>query len=174
VSTADPGAPGAPGTPPGRPTGPAGAGQAAGPAAGPAAAGRAAREEGPAPEDVRSTSEVVTSLVANGQALVNKELELAKHELSEVVRDKAIAIGLVIFAAILGLFILGFIGVTTAVALSLVLPAWAAWLIVTGLYILAAVVLVLIAVRLLKRPAFARTKASIEELRAWAKEQMPS
>jgi hypothetical protein len=87
------------------------------PAAGPAAAGHAAREAGPSPEDHRSTSEVVTSLLANGQALAAKELELAKHELAEVVRDKAIAIGLVVFAAILGLFILGFIGVTTAVAL---------------------------------------------------------
>lgn len=174
MSTADPGVPGHPGTPPGTAAGPATTGGAAGPAAGPAAAGRAAREEGPAPEDVRPTSEVVTSLVANGQALITKELELAKHELSEVVRDKAIAIGLAVFAAILGLFILGFIGVTAAVALSLVLPAWAAWLIVTGLYVLAAVVLVLVAVRLLKRPAFARTKTSIEELKAWAKEQMPS
>jgi hypothetical protein len=144
------------------------------PAAGPAAAGQAGREAGPSPEDDRSTSEVVTSLLANGQALAAKELELAKHELAEVVRDKAIAIGLAVFAAILGLFILGFIGVTTAVALSLVLPAWAAWLIVTGLYLLAAVVLVLVAVRLLKRPAFARTRASIDELRSWAKEQMPS
>jgi hypothetical protein len=156
VSTADPGA------------------TATAPAAGPAAAGQAGRRAGPTPEDDRPISEVVTSLLANGQALATKELELAKHELAEVVRDKAIAIGLVVFAAILGLFILGFVGVTTAVALSLVLPAWAAWLIVTGLYLLAAVALVLVAVRLLKRPAFARTKASIDELRSWAKEQMPS
>lgn len=125
-------------------------------------------------EDLRPTSEVLTSLLANGQALATKEFELAKHELSELVRDKAIAIGLAVFAAILGLFILGFIGVTAAVTLSLVLPAWAAWLIVTGLYLLVAVVLVLVAVRLLKRPAFARTKASIEELKAWAKGQVSS
>ena len=132
---------------------------------------------GPTPakaEDLRPTSEVLTSLLANGQELAVKEFELAKHELSDVVRDKAIAIGLAVFAAILGLFILGFIGVTTAVALSLVLPAWAAWLIVTGLYLLVAVVLVLVAVRLLKRPAFARTKASIDELKSWVKGQVPS
>lgn len=125
-------------------------------------------------DDHRPTSEVLTSLLANGQALATKEFELAKHELSELVRDKAIAIGLVLFAAILGLFILGFIGVTAAVALSLVLPAWAAWLIVTGIYLLVAVVLVLVALRLLKRPAFARTKASIDELKSWAKRQVSS
>ena len=135
------------------------------------ASGGAPGTSGP---DDRPTSEVVTSLFANGQALAAKEFELAKHELSELVRDKAIAIGLAVFAAILGLFILGFIGVTAAVALSLVLPAWAAWLIVTGLYLLVAVVLVLVAVRLLKRPAFARTKASIDELTSWAKGQVPS
>ena len=132
---------------------------------------------GPTPpkaEDHRPTSEVLTSLLANGQELAVKEFELAKHELSDVVRDKAIAVGLAVFAAILGLFILGFIGVTAAVALSLVLPAWAAWLIVTGLYLLVAVALVLVAVRLLKRPAFARTKASIDELKTWVKGQVSS
>jgi hypothetical protein len=124
--------------------------------------------------DDRQTSEVLTSLFANGQALVTKEVELAKLELGEVVRDKAIAVGLVVFAAILGLFVLGFVGITVAVALSYVVPVWAAWLIVTGLYLLFAVVLVLVAVRLLKRPVFARTKASIDELRTWAKGQVPS
>lgn len=124
------------------------------------------------PGDPRETSEVLTSLVANGQALVAKEFELAKHELTEVVRDKAIAVGLMVGAAIFGLLLLGFIGVTAAVALSLVLPAWAAWLIVTTIHLLIAVVLVLVAVKLLQRPAFARTKASIEELKAWAKGQV--
>ncbi len=124
------------------------------------------------PGDGRETSEVLTSLFANGQALVSKELELAKHELSEVVRDKAIAVGLMVGAAIFALFLLGFIGVTGAVALSLVLPAWAAWLIVTTIYLLIAVVLVLVGVKLLQRPAFARTKASIDELKTWAKGQV--
>ncbi len=124
------------------------------------------------PGDDRETSEVLTSLFANGQALVTKEFELAKLELTEVVRDKAIAVGLMVGAALFGLFLLGFIGVTVAVALSIVLPPWAAWLIVTVAYLLIAVVLVLVAVQLFKRPAFARTKASIDELRAWAKGQV--
>lgn len=124
------------------------------------------------PDDPRETSEVLTSLFANGQALVAKELELAKHELSEVVRDKAIAVGLLVGAAIFALFLLGFIGVTAAVILSLVLPTWAAWLIVTTIYLVIALVLVLVAVKLLQRPAFARTKASIEDLKAWAKGQV--
>lgn len=124
------------------------------------------------PGDDRSTTEVLTSLLANGQALARKEVELAKLELQEVVRDKAIALGLAIVGAVFGLFVLAFIGVTAAAALSLVLAEWLAWLLVTVAYILVVAIALLVAVRLLKRPAFARTRASVEETRDWAKGQV--
>ncbi len=124
------------------------------------------------PGDERSTSEVLTSLVANGQALAKKEIELAKLELQEVVRDKAIALGLAVVGAIFGLFVLAFIGVTAAAALTLVLAEWLAWLIVTVVYTLVVAIALLIAVKLLKRPPFPRTKASVEETRDWAKGQV--
>lgn len=124
------------------------------------------------PGDERSTSEVLTSLVANGQALAKKEIELAKLELQEVVRDKAIALGLAVVGAIFGLFVLAFIGVTAAAALTLVVAEWLAWLIVTVVYTLVVAIALLIAVKLLKRPPFPRTKASVEEARDWAKEQV--
>ena len=144
------------------------------PTSGPIPGGGPQPPIGDLPVDDRPNSEVFTSLLANGQALVAKEIELAKHELREVVREKAIAIGLVIAGALLLLFVLGFVGVTGAVALSLVLPAWAAWLIVTGIYLLGAVIAILIALRLLKRPAFTQTKDSIDQLKFWVKQQVPS
>jgi uncharacterized membrane protein YqjE len=123
--------------------------------------------------DDRPTSEVIASLITNTQGLVRTEVELAKLEIAEIVKAKAIAIGLLLAAALFGLFILAFVGVTAANALMLVLPAWASWLIVTGVYILLAVVLVLVAVRLLKKPTMPeRTKAELDDLKTWAKGQV--
>ncbi len=127
---------------------------------------------GQQPGDERSTSEVLTSLVANGQALAKKEIELAKLELQEVVRDKAIALGLAVVGAIFGLFVLAFIGVTAAAALTLVVAAWLAWLIVTVIYTLVVAIALLVAVKLLKRPPFPQTRTAAEETRDWAKGQV--
>lgn len=127
---------------------------------------------GQQPGEERSTSEVLTSLVANGQALAKKEIELAKLELQEVVRDKAIALGLAIVGAIFGLFVLAFIGVTAAAALTLVVAAWLAWLIVTVIYTLVVAIALLVAIKLLKRPPFPQTKTSVAETRDWAKGQV--
>jgi hypothetical protein len=126
---------------------------------------------GPEQVDPRSTSEVLTSLVANVQALVKKELELAKLEITEIVTARAIAVGMFVGAAVLGLFILGFVGVTGAKALSLVLPEWAAWLIVTGVYTLVAAILAAVGVRKLKHPPNKpeRTMQAYEQTVEWAK-----
>jgi hypothetical protein len=122
--------------------------------------------------DARGTSEVVTSVVAHLQALVSKEIELAKLEAKQVLTDKAIAAGTIAGAALLGLFILGFVGVTGAKALELVVAPWLAWLIVTLVYTLLAGVLVAVGIRKAKRPVMDQTKAEAETTKAWAKEQV--
>lgn len=130
----------------------------------------------PQEPDPRPTSEVMRSLTANGQALVRKEIELAKLEVTEIVVARVTAVAMFVGAAVIGLFILGFVGITGAVALELVLPAWAAWLIVTGVYILVAVVLGLIGKRKLTTPSSSpdRTKAAVEETVEWAKKRVQS
>lgn len=123
--------------------------------------------------DDREVSEVVASLLVNGQGLVKTELELAKLEIKRIVTEKAIAIGLAAGGALLGLYILAFAGVTGANALMLVVAPWLAWLIVTGVYLLVAVVLLLVAVRLFKRPVVPeQTKAELELTKTWATEQV--
>jgi hypothetical protein len=122
--------------------------------------------------DARDTSEVVTSVVAHLQALVSKEFELAKLEAKQVLTDKAIAAGTMAGAALLGLFILGFVGVTGAKALELVVAEWLAWLIVTLIYTLVAGILVAVGIRKAKRPVMDQTKAEVETTKAWAKEQV--
>ena len=123
--------------------------------------------------DERDTSEVIASLLANGQGLIKTELELAKLELQRIATEKAIAVGLVVAGAVLGLFILAFVGVTGAHALMLVVEPWLAWLIVTGIYTLLAVILLLVAVRYFKRPVKPeQTLAEVDKTKRWASEQV--
>lgn len=127
---------------------------------------------GPATEQ-RDVSEIVASLLANGQGLVRTEIELAKLELKKIATEKGIAIGLAAAGALLGLYILAFAGVTAAEALMLVVAPWLAWLLVTLAYLLVAVILLLVAVRLFKRPVTPeQTKAELERTRTWASEQV--
>lgn len=122
--------------------------------------------------DDRPTAEVLASTVAHVQALVSKEVELAKLELTQVVTEKAIAAGTMVAAAVLGQLILGFIGVTGAKALELVVAPWLAWLIVTVVYLLLAAGLLVVGVRYAKRPVMELTTRSAEESVAWAKRQV--
>ncbi|MFU8839266.1 MAG: phage holin family protein [Nitriliruptoraceae bacterium] len=129
--------------------------------------------DGAATPDDREVSEVVASLLVNGQGLLKTELELAKLEVKRIIKEKAIAIALAAAGALLGLYILAFVGVTAANALMLVVAPWLAWLLVTALYLLVAVILLLVAVRLFKRPVVPeRTKAELEKTKTWASEQV--
>ena len=134
---------------------------------------------GPAPHGVgdgRETPEVIRSLVDNTQLLVKKEIELAKLEVQEIVTARLMAVAFAAVAGVLGLYLLGFLGVTGAKALELVVAEWLAWLIVSGVIALFVVILLLLAKRKLSTPPNKpeRTIASVEETVAWAKEQVQS
>jgi len=127
-----------------------------------------------APEQARSTAQVVKDVTAHAQTIIRKELELARIELQEGVKAQMTAIGLFAGAGLFGLFVLVFAGVTAAVALENVLAPWAAWLIVTGVFLLIAVVAALAGKRIIGRASLSpdRTKDSIEEVATWAKQQI--
>jgi len=126
-----------------------------------------------AASDERTTSEVFASLLVNGQGLLKTELELAKLELQRIATEKAIAVGLVVAGAVLGLFILAFVGVTAANALMLVVAPWLAWLIVTAIYTLITVVLFLVALNYFKRPTKPeQTLAEVDRVKTWASERV--
>ena len=123
--------------------------------------------------DDRTTSEVVASLVTNTQGLVKTEIELVKLEITGIVKEKAVGIGLAVGGALLGLYILGFVGVTAANAFMLLVSPWLAWLIVTGIYTLIMVILLLLAKRRLSSPSTPETtKAEFERTKDWAKGQV--
>lgn len=124
--------------------------------------------------DPRSTVQVVKDATSNAQLLFQKELELAKIEVQEAVKVQLTAAALAAAGGLFGLFVLGFVGVTAAKALEEVLQPWAAWAIVTGVYLLIGVVALLIAKNRAGSTTLTpeRTKDSIEENVAWAKQQL--
>lgn len=134
----------------------------------------AASNAAPDPPDDRSTREVVRSVVANAQELVRKEVELAKLELREIVTARLVALALAVAAAMMTLFILAFAGVTVAKALEQVVAPWLAWLIVTGVYALVALLLLLVAYRLATRPPTRpeRARTTFDDTVAWARTRL--
>jgi hypothetical protein len=81
----------------------------------------------------------------HGSAIMRLELELAALELKRKIVALGLGIGLGIGAAVFLLFMVGFAYAAVAAALALVVPTWAALLIVTGILLLKAVVLGILA-----------------------------
>ena len=127
-----------------------------------------------ATDGARGTGPLLRSIAADISTLVTKQIELAKQELGEMVSTRAQAIGVFAAAAVLGLFVVGFLGLTGAEALDLVMPRWAAMLVVAGVFGILAAIAVVVA-RGLMRSAAAKpelTQRSLKEDVQWAKQQL--
>ena len=126
------------------------------------------------PNGGKGTGPLLRSIAADISTLVSKQIELAKQEIGEMVGTRAKAVGVFGAAAVLGLFVIGFLGMAGAEALDLVLPRWAAMLIVAGVFgILAAVAIV--AARGWLRSSASKpelTQESLKEDVRWAKQQL--
>ena len=72
----------------------------------------------------------VKQVTEHAKALVGLEVELAKLEVKEKIAALGMGIGLLVAAAIVGLFAVGFLFATFAAALATFLPTWLAILIV--------------------------------------------
>lgn len=130
--------------------------------------------EVPSGNGARGTGPLIRSIASDVSLLVTKQIELAKQEIGEMVATRAKAIGVFVAAAVLGLFVLGFLGMAGAEALDLALPRWAAMLIVAGMFgVLAAVAIVM--ARSWLRSSAAKpelTQESLKEDVRWAKQQL--
>jgi sulfite exporter TauE/SafE len=75
---------------------------------------------------------------------------------------------------VMGLFMLGFLATAGAVALALVMPLWAALLIVAGVFLLFALGAALFGRARMKEPSIApeKARANIKEDVEWAKAQL--
>src|SRR5437764_1333867 len=100
----------------------------------------------------RSTVQILMAIAEDTRHLLQKEVELARHEIVEALLAKAKAAVALVAAGIIGLIVLVFAGLTAAAALDSVLPPWGSRLVVTGGYALLAVVAVLFGVARLRKP----------------------
>ena len=127
----------------------------------------------PPPRGRRPIGSVVTSVVDGVRNLVRQEVELAKIEVTEAASAKATGVGLLVASGVMALFGLGFIAAAGSAALDLVLPRWAAHLIVAAVFVLITVILVLIGKSALKQPAKPElTQKTLKEDAEWAKQQL--
>ena len=97
------------------------------------------------------------------QSLAKLNLELAKLELQQKATGIGIAAGLVVVAGLIVLYAIGFGFAAAAAALNLSLPLWASLLIVMGIMLLVAAILVLVAVRVVRKALPPRPAQAIEE-----------
>lgn len=121
----------------------------------------------------RRLPQLMRAIGADVTLLARQQRDLAKQEFQEIAAKKAGGGALFAAAAVLALFVIGFLGAAGAAALDLVLPRWAAWLIVAGVYLLAGAIAFLIGRRLMAEPATPeRTKQMVKEDVEWAKHRI--
>ena len=108
-------------------------------------------------------------------ALVKAEIALAKAEVTDGIKGKAVGAGAFVAAGIVGWLALQGLLITAGFALALVVPAWAAAAIVTIVLLLIALIAALIGKRKIATPvSLDTTKANVEEDVAWTKSHLPS
>ena len=102
--------------------------------------------------------------------LLRAELKLLAKEAAAYGQEKAMGLGLLVGGAIFGFIALMFFAGAAAAALAIVLPVWAAILIVAGILVLIAAVLALIGRRILQKKFTAPAEAAqrIKEDLRWA------
>lgn len=117
--------------------------------------------------------ELLRSIGTDLSLLIRQQVALAKEEMRGIAAEKATGGALLAAAAVFALFVLGFASLAGAAALDLVLPRWAALLIVAGVYLVLAVIAVLIGRNALAAPATPeQTKQTVKEDLEWAKRKL--
>lgn len=86
----------------------------------------------------QSLGELVAAATRDLSALVHKEVELAKTEISTELKRAGVGAGLLGGAGFVGFFALLLLSVAAALGIATVVPAWAGFLCIGGLYALGA------------------------------------
>ena len=119
-----------------------------------------------------SIGALFASVTGQLSAIIRGEIELNKAKLRAFASKSGKGIALLLVAAVFALYLLGWIFHTIEIALALVVPAWAASLIVVAILLLIVLILALVGSRSLKsaqahRPdpaaSIASTKEAIEK-----------
>ncbi len=99
----------------------------------------------------RSLFSLIGSLPGLISELIKAEIEQAKAELSIKLKQLGVGAGFLAVAAAFGFFALGVLVAAAILGLAVVLPGWAAALIVAGLLLIIMAILGLVGVRKLKQ-----------------------
>ena len=136
-----------------------------------AGAGRPRLNFGPKP--TMSVGEAGKAVAEDISGLVKAEIALAKAELSDGLKAKAVGAGAFGAAGVLGWLGLQGLLLTIGFVLAVWLPAWAAALIVTAVLLVGAGVAALVGKKKMATPvSLDTTKANVEEDVAWTKSHL--
>jgi hypothetical protein len=124
------------------------------------------------PLDRLGTGALVRRLITQVELLAKKEVELAKTELRADLRTEGRAAGGLGIAALIGLVTVTLLLVTVILGLSLVIPAWAAGLIVSGVTLAVAIALALMSWSRRVREPLSRTRETVKENVKWTRERL--
>ena len=116
------------------------------------------------PSDGRSLGEIVSDVATDLSTLIKQEMDLAKTEMKQEAAKAGKGAGLLGGAGLAGYFTLLFLSLTATFLLDLVMPLWAAALIVTAVWGIAAAVLAMSGKKELKRanPQLPKTQQTLK------------
>lgn len=115
-------------------------------------------------------SAALKAVAQDTSELVRAEIDLAKAELSAGLKENGIGVGMLLGAAVMGWLALQGLLITAGFALALVVPGWAAALIVTVVLAIIGGVLALVARRKLgTKVSVDQAKTNVQEDVAWVK-----
>jgi hypothetical protein len=120
----------------------------------------------------KSSGQLIAEIFADASTLVRREIDLARQEITEIVREKATAAGLIAVGVVLGVLVLPFGLFTLYKVLDIWLAGWLAALIVTVFVAVFAAATFLAARRFLKSKFLPeKTIRSVKEDIEWAKDR---
>jgi uncharacterized membrane protein YqjE len=130
-------------------------------------------------EDLRDqpVAELFKRLSDETSTLIHQELALAKAEIAQKAKNAGLGIGFMGAAYVFARLMIATLTAAAILALAIVVPAWAAALIVTGVYGLIALGLVLMGVKRIKAatpPAPTQTIETVKEDVEWLKSRARS
>jgi uncharacterized membrane protein YqjE len=115
--------------------------------------------------DAQGVGAAVKEVAERTSAIVHLELELAALELKRKVTALGLGIGFAAGAAVVLVYMAGFIFAAIAAALALVMPWWAALLVVAGILLLLAAAFGFVAVNRIQKGTPPVPEQAIEEAR---------
>jgi hypothetical protein len=122
-----------------------------------------------------SLSDAAKAVLKDTAELIRAEIALAKAEVEQSIREKVAGAGLLVGAGALAWLGVQGVLIALALALALVLPGWAAALIVSSVLLLAGAVLGLLGKRrLAAKLSLATTRQNVEEDVTWTKSHLSS